>query len=310
MLSSPAPRGPLEKAENLGRAGANTPAIREAGGSIRWAGRRHERLSGGRIVMDPEPPSDDAPAEPIAAKSLGTFNVIFGILFILAVVYEAGVILAMAAIGRLIEWGQQQQGRQGDSRWKAQQERFAERLEEAETDEERELIEAERTIAELGQIRDPEWFGVSLGFVDDPMLRRSTVAKAGILTVLNGLLIASGFGLMRLRRWGRSLAMVAAGLAIPAALGFTVVSVMLTPGMAERWTEELREGVFERTIAGGGEEAAVIEAELATYERSIGRVMAWSTAGANAFGVIYPIVVLVVASREGVRRAVGAGDGR
>ena len=46
----------------------------------------------------------EAQAEPITTKSLGYLNLVFGTLHLLAVTYEAGVVLAMPTFGRLMTW--------------------------------------------------------------------------------------------------------------------------------------------------------------------------------------------------------------
>ncbi|MEW4568052.1 hypothetical protein AB1L88_09315 [Tautonia sp. JC769] len=241
-------------------------------------------------------------AEPITAKSLGYLNLVFGSLFLLAVLYEAGVVLAMPTFGRLMTWAQSQQQEQRDAQWSARREQFQARLAAAESDEEREVIAAEQTVVSMGEVSNPAWFGFSMSFLDDPTLRTGATVKLGVMSVLNGLLIASGFGLIRLRRWGRSTARLAALAMVPAMLGFAVASVPLAPGMAERWTVELRDSLFPPMP--DDDETAAIDAELAQYEQGMSRLFVAVMVGSQGLLAVYPVIVLVVASRPGVRLAV------
>ncbi|WP_169976113.1 hypothetical protein [Tautonia rosea] len=244
----------------------------------------------------------DTQADPITAKSLGYVNLVFGTLLLLSVVYEAGVVLAMPTFGRLMTWAQSQQLQQRDAQWSARRDQFQARMEAAESDEEREVIAAEQTVFSMSEVDDPAWLGFSMSFLDDPALRTGVLVKLGIMSALNGLLIASGIGLIRLRRWGRAAARVASALMILAILGFTVVSVQLTPGMADRWTAELRESMFPPMP--DDEETAAIDAELMRYEQGMSRLFKAVMVGSNGLSCLFPLIVLVVASRPGVRLAV------
>ncbi|WP_152051695.1 hypothetical protein [Tautonia marina] len=250
----------------------------------------------------------DTQAEPIATKSLGYLNLVFGSLFLLAVLYESGVVLAMPTFGRLMTWAQSQQQQQRDAQWSARREQFQARLAAAESDEEREVIAAEQEVFTLSDMSDPAWFGFSMSFLDDPSLRTGVMAKLGVMSVLNGLLIASGIGLIRLRRWGRSIARLSAALMLPAILGFALASVQLAPGMAERWTAELRESMFPPMP--DDDETAAIDAELTLYEQGMSQLFMAVLVGTNGVLGVYPIIVLVVASRPGVRQAVAGRSAR
>lgn len=244
----------------------------------------------------------DTQAAPIATKSLGYLNLVFGTLFLLAVVYESGVVLAMPTFGRLMTWAQSQQQQQRDAQWSARREQFQARLAAAESDEEREVIAAEQMVFSMQGIENPAWLGFSMSFLDDPALRTGMLGKLGVMSALNGLLIASGIGLIRLRRWGRSTAMVASALMIPAILGFTLASTQLAPGMADRWTAELRESMFPPLP--DDDETDAINAELTRYEQGMTRLFVAVMVGSNGLLVVYPLIVLVLAARPGVKNAV------
>lgn len=260
------------------------------------------------MTIDPDPNDPNDPnaigpkPEPITAKSLGYFNLIFGILFILATAFEAGVVLAMPSIGMLTSWASAQEQEQRERTWQAQREDFDQRLEDAEDDVQREVIEAERTLSEMNHQGGTNWLGFSLKFLDEPSLRVGVLAKLGVMVALNGLLIASGVGLIRLRRWGRTTARLSSFLLIPATLGFTIAAVGAVPGMAERWTDEMQAMLFEDPAGPEGQPEVVVEG-LDQYERGMGRLFLGSLVLSSGLALIYPVVVFAIASRAGVREA-------
>jgi hypothetical protein len=218
------------------------------------------------------------------------------------VLYESGVVLAMPTFGRLMTWAQSQQQEQRDAQWAARREQFRERLAAAQSDDEREVIAAEQTVSSMSEVGDPAWLGFSMSFLDDPALRTGVLVKLAVMAALNGLLIASGIGLIRLKRWGRSTARLASVLMIPAILGFAVASVQLAPGMADRWTAELRDSLFPPMP--DDDETAAIDAELTRYEQGMSRLFRAAMVGNTVALGAYPLIVLVILSRPGVRQAV------
>ncbi|RUL86834.1 hypothetical protein [Tautonia sociabilis] len=244
----------------------------------------------------------DARPEPLTARSLGLLNIVFGVLFLLGVGYEVGVVLTLPALGRLLEWAESQQQQQLDKAMQGQRDRFDERLKAAESDEEREVIEAERTRMELNAYQAPNMMPFSFDFLDTPRIRNGILAKGGVMLVLNLLLIASGIGLWKLRRWGRSLSVAVAGLLLPALAVFAVASAREAPTIAERWSAGMTKLLLEEENL---EETPPELAEvMGRYEQGMKRLFTVSSATANGLAALYPIAVLVVASRPGVRAAV------
>ena len=240
--------------------------------------------------------------EPIVARSLGMLNLVFGTLFILASAYESGAVLAMPMLGKFLTWALSQEAVQRERAWENRQAEFEQRLKDSESDEEREAIEAERTLAELNQPRNPQWYGFSMESLDDPKLRAGALAKLGMMVTLHGLLIASGIGLIKLRPWGRATARLSALLLILATIGFAVATIGLVPEIAERWTIEMREVLFD--LPKGAEVPAAIDEALGSYEEGMSRLFSAALAGSAGLAIVYPLVVLVIVSRPGVRRAV------
>lgn len=249
--------------------------------------------------MDAEPAPELSP-EPITTRSLGMLNIVFGVLFLLGNCYEAGAILAMPYYARLMDWGQSMAQQQQDERRRALLDRFDQQIEEAETGEERERIEAERTLAELDDVVEIPMMNFPMDFLDRQDLRNGVLAKFAVMGVFDALLIASGFGLMWLRGWGRSLSRGVALLMVPAGLSFLAMSLLAAPSLAEGWTA----GMSEMILGPGASPSPAFEEAIDRYRQGASRVFAFSIATTGSLALAYPIFVLVVASRPSVGLAV------
>ncbi|QDV34124.1 hypothetical protein [Tautonia plasticadhaerens] len=248
---------------------------------------------------------DDANApgatpEPVTARSLGLLNIIFGALFLLGNGYEAGVVLALPFYGRLMDWGQSMARQQQDERRRALMDRFDQQIEEAESDEGRERVEAERTVAEMNDVGDLPMMEFPMDFLDRPDVRNGVLAKLGVMGSLNVLLIASGFGLTWLRGWGRGLGRAVALLMIPAVLAFLTMELIAAPSLAGGWTD----GMSEMILGPGASPSPAFAEAIDLYRQGATRVFAFSIATTGSLALLYPILVLVVASRPGVGLAV------
>jgi hypothetical protein len=72
--------------------------------------------------------------------------------------------------------------------------------------------------------------------------------------------------------------------------------------MADRWTAELRDSLFPPMP--DDDETAAIDAELTRYEQGMSRLFRAAMVGNTVALGAYPLIVLVILSRPGVRQAV------
>ncbi|MFO0961125.1 MAG: hypothetical protein U0800_27410, partial [Isosphaeraceae bacterium] len=147
-----------------------------------------------------------------------------------------------------------------------------------------------------------------------PMFGMSSPRVAGTVgfEVFTGLflyflMIIAGIGLFRLRRWGRSMAIVVAMFKLAQVLGVGVLLAFsaapaLEEGVRVQMTTWLREEAERTAGESAGEEPA--PAPAMTPEQmgeSIRRLLLIHALGTVVFGSIYPIVTLAVLNQRSVR---------
>src|SRR5579884_853918 len=153
------------------------------------------------------------------------------------------------------------------------------------------LAGLDRTVAAAGQVSTSKKESVSVADVEKRLeqnvpgygvIKQASVGLEGVLAVM---MIASAIGLLRLRPWGRVLALVYAVLSIVSRLGYLAWFLATVPPVVSAFGKEL--------AAAGGDLAELTGTWFPIAYVGLQVVMSLS--------VLYPIIVLIVLSRRRVR---------
>jgi len=255
------------------------------------------------------PPGSEPPPRPNsrAVRSLGICNVILGLLLFGVSLLTGAVMLLLPTIGSLVESAMEEAEQDALARRQLRIDGFRERIEATDDPAEQAALEAEITLLEMEPIHVPP--NIGMDFMSAPSVQRVSVAEALVMAGLNLMLLVSGFGLWSGRRWGRSLALAASGVKIPALIGFAVVyAIVVAPRLTERWSEEMGRVI----LVGTATEALEPEAEAALERYGPGSL--WGFAGnslvMNTLGLIYPIFLILMLQRPSVRAALERPEDR
>lgn len=252
----------------------------------------------GMIVPNPGPP-----------KTIGILNIVFGGLMSLCGIGLMLQMLFMPVIGRFFETRQKQAVAQAERAQrdaiKAQLDELTAREKSAQTDVEKAEIEAERKALQNRPKPYVPNMAMGLNMMSDPVVIRYTWGDYISGLVLNVAMIVSGIGLVRLKPWGRSLALWVAGLKIVRCLILAGFGIMvLAPVMTKQIGKEF-DNVGQQVGAqkGNPQAAAGVQQQMKTMKGFMGVMMAVSYGGTYLSYTIYPIIVLVVLTRPRVKAA-------
>ena len=250
--------------------------------------------------MNADPAFDVGP-EPILTRSLGMLTIAIGIVLLLIVLFGTLIAIGLPAFGRLMDVLQGQQASRMEAKHKAALDGFAKRAADAETDEQRAGIEAERAVFELSGRSAAPFVGMPMDFVDDPRLR-SRVSIASTATVVPLLvMIVSGIGLVRRSRWSRTLALVSASGMIVGVVFGAILLAGLVPRISERWVDDINRVVAPEELLEAPPEDAL--RAIDRYEAMMGRLLLGTIITTAGTTLAYPALVLLFAMRRGVASA-------
>ena len=250
--------------------------------------------------MATENPDTDLPVvlpDSGTAKTIGVLNMVFGVCLILCVgCYGASILMqSLMAPAMAVQQEQIQMATKA-----ARDQQILQIIQEeraAKGEEEKARLRAQRKTLE-GQV-EPKMPDFSHMYgLDNPLVQGYYLTDVVTGFVLNVALLVSGIGLINLKEWGRRLALWVAGLKIArlvALYGFYLV--VIVPIVLERMTKGFQE--LDRAAQQGAAGARPPVAFGATF----GTVMAAGAAMMVVLGVIYPIIVLILLSRRGVKAA-------
>jgi hypothetical protein len=244
---------------------------------------------------------------PRLPRTMGILNIVFGSLLILAGLGKVVSTLYMPAVSAMMR--AQQAKMEADALAKEQEDvadllaGLAEREKAATTPAQKEEIEAER--AAIRSRPKPFVPNMTAGteVAQDPAFVRFNWGEILTGLALNAPMLASGIALLRLREWGRRLALWVAGLKLVRLLVLTIASlIVVAPLMTRMMGQEFEKVGTQMQQAGRG--AGPVQAQQLKQMRFFtGIAMTASYVGFYALGAIYPAVVLRVLTRPGVRAA-------
>ncbi len=239
-------------------------------------------LPSGYVVPTPQP-----------AKTFGLLNVIFGILLILWGACQGAGALAMPFLPQFFEGIQTKVQTEVKAEREGELKALAEAEKAATTDEEKAQIVAQRAQIEATPVVDPIGpMKAMFGMYEDRRFLTYYWAEALSGIVLNGLMIASGLGLMKLRESGRRLALGVAAAKIVRLIALVVVVVAV---IAPLTAEYMKQMAAAMPAAGGPAMGGLMQQAAASAS-----IQAVAFA---VFGSIYPVLTLWFLTRPGVRAA-------
>ena len=246
-------------------------------------------------------PAVDVSPEPILTRSLGMLTIAIGTVLLLIVLFGTLIAIGLPAFGRLMDVLQGQQASQIEAKDKAALDGFAKRAADAETDEERAGIEAERAVFELSGQSAAPFVGMPMDFVDDPRFRsRALIATTATVVPLLALIV-SGIGLVRRSRWSRTLALVSAVGLMGGSIVGAILLAGLVPRISERWADDIHRVIAPEELLEAPPQDAL--RAMDRYEAVITRLLLGTIITTAATTLTYPALVLLFAMRRGVASA-------
>ncbi len=253
---------------------------------------------------------------PRAAKTLGVFNVVFGSALMLCSLSTGAYVIAMPMMAQGMKADEAENRKFAEAKKAADLAELDNRAKTATTDQEKAAIVAERAVIEA---RRPatvpfgmDWERMGL---TDPKLIAWSWAELLTALLLNGLMLASGVGLVSLSPWGRRLATGVYWAKIARlVLVYGIWIVVVVPPMSEKLGGAVSEMIAQQQPpGGGGPRSQPPPPEL--FARVYGIMYSVGGVGMIVLGAIFPAVGLVVLNKPGVRKALAGpaekpvGDG-
>jgi len=241
-------------------------------------------------VDSSRPWSDAPPPDTVRPRTLGVLNVIFGAIFVLAGCLGLGGTLYMIVVAGTAGGMQEIMAAERQLQLESLDRQLADERDEAKRaalHRRRDSLEAQPAMPFGGQD-----MGDMMAPYTDPRVVGWTVAVTGGGMLLDGLLFLSGLGLLKLRSWGRSLALFTAGSKVLLVVaGNAAFLLMVLPFWHSEWQK------MDAAVAAAGIATSI---DVSVYSLV---VYVADTAIKLATGLIYPFVLLVMLRRPAVKAA-------
>lgn len=255
--------------------------------------------------MDPRD-RDDVPdlslrSRSTAPKTIGVLNIVFGSLMLLCVVCSSLNLMMQANMGPMM--AAQQQQMQAAIQAERQQELAELRQQEKAAVDEKErarIVARRKALAAQPVPKMPDF----TKFTKEETLQTYLIADVTTAFVVNVLMIVAGVGLVGYREWGRSLALWVAAIKIVRLLVlYTYYILVVVPVMAQTFVSIFRE-VFDEVAKNGPPGKGVPgPKELEQMGTMMGVMGTGFAIMMMLFGIIYPIITLIVLTRPHVKAA-------
>lgn len=270
--------------------------------------------------MDQAPGAERATPNPSLPKTIGTLNIVFGVMLLLCgggCLRVAGGVMSgnpyLRLDPELTKEAAAEMRRNFLEELRRREAATTDKAEKARLREERERIEAR-----------PESLDTQVDFAKVNRGTRlfATYLWSDVVTgpVLNLLMLIAGVGLVRLKGWGRALGVWVATLKIVRLVGLGVFLLAFVLPALNRGFDEFTDTDYvevpsakmredQRQKQGGGvpgaQPVALSPAETVKALKTMGYIWALLY---TSFGVIYPLIALIVLTRPAVKAAVAPAD--
>jgi hypothetical protein len=250
---------------------------------------------------------DLAIPKPQTARIFGVLNIIFAII-LLYFVYVTALMFLFAPVGaglfRL--W-------MGNLQQAIEKEQTIDRLvlqrlaNEAATEESRARFSQQLAAKQAQPIPNLEFASMGMDQLENPTIRGYSFTELAISLPVNGLLLLSGLGLVRLRDWGRRLALWVSGVKVVWLLASTIVAVaIIFPIQSQLVMKQFEAQMqFQAGLTGG-------RGPVGFNPQQLSWMVGISSTGSALVGFVlaaaYPVLSLWMLTRPGVRAACQSSD--
>ena len=239
--------------------------------------------------------------KPAIPKTLGILNIIFGVLFSLLGICGLGALVAAPALVQFADKTVKDAQVQIESKNKASEKVYDDRIAAAKDDEEKKGIEKEKAdfIASRPQLAQPD-MSAATDVLNNPKIMAFSLGGGLSGLVLQIMLLISGIGLIRLTPWGRSLAVWWAGIQIVQVLILLAINLAMILPMSQAGNEKqiARMEEIVKTKGANSPEAAALP-----MTKFMGSFQTGIAVGTSLLGIIYPVIVLALLKTPGARAA-------
>jgi hypothetical protein len=239
--------------------------------------------------------------KPAIPKTIGILNVVFGGLMLLCIPCMAAYIVALANMDTIVnEPIKQAEARQSAQR-KQQFADLARREGEATTEEAKAAIRAQRKSLEAHRPPQVETVPMSnfmFKSFSNPRMIAYMSADWGTGLILNLLMLVAGIGLIRLRGWGRTLALGVAGIKIGRLALLTIALIIFVIPAQSKDTEAGLVQILKESPP-PGPQTQPIEAMAADSARKMATMQTVMGIGMLVLYSIYPALTLWLLNQPG-----------
>ncbi len=239
---------------------------------------------------------EDAPERPYTITVIAVISICYG-LFALC---PNAMSLISPVMGIGMDALQAQIEKEESARRAEVEEDYADQIEDAETEEEKEELRGELDDWKASNPPfDPDFFAM-YAWMGEPIVIGYFVSDAVLSALGNLLLIIGGIGLLLVRPWGRKISLFAGGYKLLFALVFAIWYGLLVPGQMESMDAMMAAQTRMAQARGGAAGAA---APIAMFSS-----LSWLGAIAGAvfmwiFASVYPLILVILLTRKPTREA-------
>lgn len=175
---------------------------------------------------------------PQTPKTFGILNIVFGALLLACNVGSAGMILVMPAVAKMLQSFQKKTNEDMQRQFQARIDDLKAQEASAETEKEKAELKAERLKIENGPRPVMPSMTTGIESTNHPTIRAIQYGDLITGLLLNVPLLISGLGLVRLREWGRKLALAIAGLKLARLVVVAIVTIVVLVPLQTRLMQE------------------------------------------------------------------------
>jgi hypothetical protein len=239
--------------------------------------------------------------KPEVPKTLGILNVIFGVMLILFGICTVGSTFLSPLLFGSMQQMQKDQQASLEARHQSRLQELEAREKAAPTEAEKKAVRDEKDVLTANPPKIPAIdVNDSVALLKDPSFRAFTIAQVGTSLVMNGLLIASGIGLIRLRSWARSLALWLSGLQIVRLSIITAGSLLVMAPIQKPFADRAIAKLEAEARQPGAPPTVDFTLRLTKVMQSLAPAM---TGIYLVGGSIFPVVSLILLNSAGARAA-------